>query len=393
MRTKALFMSAALLAACEGAPASDDPGNCPSAPGTICTVAGNGVAGDGEDGLLPRRTMLYAPADVAFAPDGAMVIVDWNNHRIRAVQPGGRLKIVAGEGELGGGLENDDVTGRLNHPTDVTFDHQGRMVIAAWHNSRIKRVDMRTRAIEDIAGTGGRAYGGDGGPATAAILNLPVSVVFAPDGQLYVSDQANQRIRCIDTAGIIRTVAGTGERGFAGDGGPAPDARFDLPVGQRGHPAGHITRDAAGNMYLADTLNNRIRHISPDSVVSTVAGVGTAGSGGDGGPALEAQLNRPVDVAIGPEGALYIADTDNDCVRAVAGGVIRTVAGVCGLCRDGRDPRCSCPATDAACLGDGGPAHQALLRRPTGIALDREGNLFVADTLNHRIRVVRRSGS
>jgi glucose/arabinose dehydrogenase len=321
------------------------------------------------------------------------VIVDWNNHRIRALQGDGTLRVVAGVGELADGLSGDRVADRLNHPTDVTFDPQGRMVIAAWHNSRIKRLDATTGALEDLAGTGARGYGGDGGPALAAVLNLPASVLYDPQGNLIVSDQANQRIRVIDGAGTIATTAGTGVKGFGGDGGPAREARFSLPVGQMGHPAAHIARSEAGELYLADTDNNRIRRIGADGMVATVAGTGEPAAGGDGIPALESALDHPVDVALGPDGALAIADTENNCVRAVRAGVITTVAGTCAHACPvdaGLDHPCRCPSTDAACLGDGGAAVAAQLKRPTGIAFDGAGNLYIADTLDHRIRVVYR---
>jgi trimeric autotransporter adhesin len=363
--------------------------NCPRTSGTVCTVAGTGIAGDGADGLAPLETRLYAPVDMAFAPDGKMVIVDWNNHRIRAVRDDGKLKIVAGVGELAPNAD-DELNTRLNHPTDVTFDPQGRMVIAAWHNSRVKRVDMTTLKIEDIAGTGARAYKGENVPAMMADLNLPVSVLYDPAGNLFVSDQANQRIRRIDPSGMIVTVAGSGMRGFAGDGGSALLAAFAQPVGQRGQPAGHIVRATDGTFYVADTENHRIRRISPDNIITTFAGSGTYGWKGEGGPAVDAQLAYPVDVAIGPEGALYIADTENYCVRKVDNGIITTVAGECGSCGISQGPGCKCLASDAACIGDGGPAIKAQFKRPTGIAFDAAGNLYIADTLNNRIRIVYR---
>jgi hypothetical protein len=387
---KRLALLLALVTGSCGSSSPDAP-PCDKTSGNICTVAGTGVAGDGADGQVPLATMLYAPADIAFAPDQSLVIVDWNNHRIRQVQPDGRLKIVAGAGELSSGLQGDVVGNRLNHPTDVTFDKQGRMVIAAWHNSRVKRLDPATGELEDIAGTGGRAFGGDGGPALSAVLNLPASVVYDDAGTLYVSDQANQRIRMIDPGGIINTCAGNGMRGFGGDGGPALQAEFNLPVGQNGQPAAHLVRSAAGEFFLADTLNNRVRRIGPDGMVSTVAGTGTPGSAGDGTAAIEAELDGPVDMALSPEGDLYIADTENNCVRMVHEGVISTVAGTCSArCGDDLADPCRCPSTDAACLGDGAPARNARLKRPTGLAFDQAGNLYIADQLDHRIRVVYR---
>jgi sugar lactone lactonase YvrE len=373
-----------------GTPVLPVTGSCPRTPGTVCTVAGTGIAGDGEDGLAPLDTRLYAPVDLTFAPDGRMVIVDWNNHRIRAVRADGTLKIVAGVGELAPNAD-DELDMRLNHPTDVTFDPQGRLVIAAWHNSRVKRVDMTTLAIENIAGTGARAYKGENVPALTADLNLPVSVLYDPAGNLFISDQANQRIRRVDPSGMIVTVAGSGGRGFSGDGGPALQATFAMPVGQRGQPAGHIARAADGTFYLADTENHRIRRIAPDGIITTFAGSGTYGAKGEGVPATEAELAYPVDVAIGPEGAVYIADTENFCVRKVEGGIITTVAGECGSCGVTQGPACKCLASDAACIGDGGPAVNAHFKRPTGIAFDAAGNLYIADTLNNRIRVVTRN--
>ncbi len=389
MRDSSAASAACLaLALCATACAAPEPATCSRVSGTICTVAGTGVAGDGADNLFPLATMLYSPADVTIAPDGRLVIVDWNNHRIRMVKPDGRLKIVAGEGELATGAFVDEVSDRLNHPTDVIFDRQGRMVIAAWHNSRIKRLDLGTGKLDNIAGTGARSYGGDNGPALDALLNLPASVVLDADDNLIFSDQANQRLRKLTPAGIISTIAGSGRRGFEGDAGHALEASFKLPVGQQGHPAAHLARDAAGNMYLADTENNRIRRIGADGVVSTVAGNGNYGASGDGGDATAAELAGPVDVAIGPGGDLFIADSENNCVRALTGGKIRTVAGTCGACTGDANDHCRCQATDAACLGDGRPARSALLARPTGIAFDQVGNLFIADTLDHRIRVV-----
>jgi DNA-binding beta-propeller fold protein YncE len=384
------ILSAALLAAGGCEDFADPAPECPRTSGTICTVAGNGIAGDGADLRPAQQTMMYAPTDIAFAPDGALVIVDWNNHRIRTHQKDGTLKIVAGVGELTPALGSDLVTDRLNHPTDVTFDPQGRMVIAAWHNSRVKRLNPANGNLEDIVGTGARNYNGDNGPALMAELNLPAGVVYDPAGNLLISDQANQRIRLVDaTTQMIRTIAGSGMRGFAGDGGPALEAQFNLPVGQRGHPAAHIARGPAGDIYLADTDNNRIRRIDPAGIVTTVAGTGLAGAENEEGPAIAAQLEKPVDVALAPDGALYVADTENNCVRVVRDGRISTVAGTCTrVCPADLNHPCRCPSTDAGCIGDGRPAREARLKRPTGIALDAEGNLYIADTLNHRVRVV-----
>ncbi|HXU05421.1 MAG TPA: hypothetical protein VN903_30895 [Polyangia bacterium] len=355
------------------------PPPCDPAPGRICTVAGSGIPGDGADGLAALDTRLYLPQDVTIGPDGRLYIVDWNNHRIRVRQDDGTLRIVAGIGELGP-ASDDPSTGRLNHPTQVTFDPAGHLVIAAWHNSRIKMLDDATGELTDICGTGMRGFAGDGGPAESAVLNLPVAVAFDAAGDMFISDQANDRIRKVDAAtATISTFAGVGPCSDCalGDGGAATAAFISLPQGQSARPAGRIDIDAAGNLYVADTLHDRVRRIDAVGVITTIAGTGTMGAGGDGGPATEATLNDPADVAVAPDGlAIYIADTGNGCVRRVgADGVITTVAGMCGV---------------TGFEGDGGPATAAKLDRPGGIALDAAGNLYVADTHNQRVRVVYR---
>ncbi len=369
-----------------GCGAEDDAPPCAPGSGIICTVAGTGVAGDGVDGLPPLKTRLYSPRGAVVSPAGDLFVVDWNNHRIRAVQPNGTMRIVAGVGELG--LDSDDPeTKRLNHPTGITFDADGRLVIAAWHNSTIKRVDVGTGELIDTCGTGRRGFAGDGGPALTAVLDLPVDVAFDPAGDLIIADQANQRLRKVATAtGIITTIAGKGPCPtgggtpvpgapcFGGDGGPALEARFNFPRSQAALPAGRIAIDGAGAIYIADTGNQRVRKIDPAGIVTTFAGSGVRGRAGDGGPATAAELARPTDVAVGPDGRIFIADTDNSCIRVVdLDGVISTAAGLCG---------------QPGFAGDGGTATNAKLDRPDGVSVSPDGNLYVSDTYNHRIRVV-----
>ncbi len=198
-------------------------------------------------------------------------------------------------------------------------------------------------------------------------------MVYDPAGNLLVSDQANQRIRLIDPQGIISTIAGSGKRGFAGDGGPALLAEFALPVGQRGHPAAHIALAPDGTLYLADTENNRIRRISPAPTHGQhrrrqrQLRLGGRRRPGGRAPSWPTRWTWP----IGPDNLLYIADTENNCVRKVQDGVISTVAGVCGGCGSALDDACRCPSTDTACIGDGRLASAARLKRPTGIAFDK----------------------
>jgi sugar lactone lactonase YvrE len=393
------------LAVLSGACGGED-GPCSPRAGTLCSVAGSGVAGFNGDGRDALETHLYLPQDVTEGPDGHFYLTDWNNHRVRRLRSDGTVDTVAGTGLLGDGPVGPALEADFNHPTEVVFDRQGRMLIAAWHNSRIKRVDLTTGLLEDICGTGARAYNGDGGPAKMAVLDLPASLVFDSQGNTLVMDQANQVIRRIDGQGIISTVAGQcivgscqpGETpvmcpgsnklacggvtpeicasackpGFAGDGAVAVALRMSQPFGQAADPAGRLAIDRDDNLYFADSRNHRIRRIGRDGTVTTVAGNGTVGSDGDGGPATEAQLNSPTDIELASDGTLYIADTQNSCVRAVSpGGTISTLLGRCG---------------ERGFAGDGGDLASVRLDRPYGIELDREGNLYVVDTYNHRIR-------
>jgi sugar lactone lactonase YvrE len=219
--------------------------------------------------------------------------------------------------------------------------------------------------ITTVAGNGILTYAGDGGPATSASLYNPASVVLDGNWNLYIADSYNNRVRKVATDGTITTVAGTGTQGFSGDGGAATSAKLNVPTG--------LVLDSAGNLYIADANNNRIRKVNTSGTITTVAGTGTMGFSGDGGAATSARLNYPFGIALDSTGNLYIADRENDRVRKVdTSGIITTVAG------GGTWPN----------LGDGGPATSALLKYPEGVLLDRDGNLYIADYGNGRIRKV-----
>jgi sugar lactone lactonase YvrE len=390
------FASLAVLAlsACQGGPPSMDDGSAPPAPltcggpGTICSFAGNGdpaFTGEGEPALA---TSLYWPVDLQFAPDGRAYLLDWQNHRVRRIDADGRLRTVIGTDEIGDGplpgtgdetvapgVPGTDIN--LNHPTDIQFSPDGgTLILAAWHNHKIRQMDLGTGLVDVVCGKG-PGFAGDGGPDTAALMNQPKSIVLAPSGDLYLVDTRNFRIRRIAAGtGVIDTVAGVGTRGSAGDGGDPLGAQFSFQAdGDNPEPGGAIAMDAGGRLYVADTENHRIRRIDFSlGLIETVAGDGTAGFAGDGGPALAAELSHPRDLELAPDGRLFIADTENHRVRVVdlATGIIDTVVG------DGT----------AGFGGDGGPARAASLQRPFGIAFDAVGDLFVADTLNNRIRRV-----
>jgi len=373
-------LAALFGAACAGS--SDDDG-C-SGPGSICTWAGTGESAFNGDGLAALATSLYWPVDLAFAPDGRGYVLDWQNHRVRRVEADGRVQTVIG-GDLPGDGPSDGSDMRpegalgtnveLNHPTDIEFLPDGRLLLAAWHNHKIRRFDPATGLVHVICGStpGDNA---DHVQAARAFLNQPKSVAVDPAGLIFVADSRNQRIRVIDGDGVITNAAGTGRSGFDGEGASPLQATFFMQtISENPEPGGSLTIDREGRLYLADTYNNRVRRIDFGAkTVTTIAGTGEAGFSGDGGPATAAALNRPRDLELGPDGRLYIADTDNHRVRVLdlATGVIRTVAG------SGR----------AGFSGDGGPATAAGLDRPFGIAFDPAGDLFVADTFNDRIRRV-----
>lgn len=282
------------------------------------------------------------------------------------------IETVAGTGVYGYNGDNIPATqAKVFQPDGVAFDSAGNLFIADAGNQLIRRVDARTGIITTVAGSYSPTYrcdfGGDGGPADQAILCSPDFITFDRWDNLYIADTANQRIRRVDRrTHIITTVAGNGTAGFSGDGGPAASAQFRDPNG--------LHFDAFGNLYIADTGNDRVRRIDGQTgIISTVAGNGT---GGDGGLAIDAQLGLVFDIAFDLEGNLFISDRGPNTVRRVdhRTGIITTVAGN-GTLGYG---------------GDGGPATEAELNGPVGLAVDWLGNLYIADENNSRVRRVDR---
>ena len=372
-----LSIAALSLSSCGSSPAGVDAGPY----GRIETYAGTGEAGKGPEEATLRKATFYLPLDLTFGPDERPYILDWNNHRVRVVTKG-RVSTLIGTGELGDAPAGPAREIGLNHPTHISFDPQGRLLLSAWHNSMILRYDFSSDYIQPVCGTGERAYGGDDGPAELALVNLPSSTAFDPEGRMYISDQENQRIRRVGLDGTITTFVGTGEPGFSGDGGPANEAQIYAPIGQAAPPTSRIAIDEHGTLYIADTFNNRIRKVDADTgMISTIAGNGTfppmpRGATDEGADALDVSLYWPCDIAIDTEGQVFFADTFNHCVRKIdLDGTITTVAGQCGKSGD---------------EGDDGHPQSARLSRPYGIALDANDDLYIADTRNHRIRVVRK---
>jgi DNA-binding beta-propeller fold protein YncE len=353
-------------------------------PGTICTWAGNGVPAFNGDGHQPTATSFYWPMDLEFAPDGTPYVLDWNNHRVRRVEKDGTFLTVIGSDLPGDGppdqsdMKPEGALGtdvELNHPTDLQFLPDGQMLLAAWHNHKIRRFDPISGRVWVVCGSA-PGYNAMHDLATRALLNQPKSIAVDSKQNIFVADSRNQRIREINTDGIIDTVAGTGTKGYGGDDGAPLLADFYMQqANENPEPGGSITVDDAGRVYLADTYNNRIRRIDLTAgTVTTIAGIGMPGFSGDGGPATAAALNQPRDLEIGPDGRLYVADTDNQRIRAIdlQTGIISTVAG------NGQ----------VGFSGDGGLAIAASFSRPFGVAFDRQGQMYVADTFNNRIRKV-----
>jgi len=363
-----------------------------------CTVSGTACvwAGVGESGfnnLTPDahrlKSKLYFPEDLTFGPDDRAYIADWNNHRVRRVEKNDSMTVVIGTDYEGDGPpEMEDrlplcapaganpTEVALNHMTDIEFGPDGKLYMAAWHNNKIRVLDLETNVMTSIAGNG-YGYSGDNGAACNALFNQPKAIAFDDDGTLYTIDQRNVRIRSIDTAGTIRTIAGTGTVGNLGDGGIAMDAQFGFEIGTTPRPSGALVMNGR-ELLVADSLNNRIRRINLDNqFVDCIAGKLEPGYGGDGGPALDATFNFPMDMELGPDGRLYIADRYNHAIRAMdlQTGIIETVAG----------SGTSCNTENGDCPVDGLSPQELQLHEPYGLAFDQGGNLFIADTHNHRI--------
>ncbi|MBX3271547.1 MAG: hypothetical protein KF729_14875 [Sandaracinaceae bacterium] len=351
---------------------------CPDAPGIACRYAGTGRLGLGPDGLTPRETSIYWAMDMEFAPDGTPYFIDWNNHLIRRVNPDGRVETLVGDFVGDGAPDMADLVYpgapglevQLNHPTDLDFDGDGNLIITAWHNHKLRVLDVQTGLVHVMCGRG-PGFAGDGAGMMQVRFNQPNSIERADDGTLYILDQRNHRIRRIGPDGMVSTIAGTGMAGYGGDGGPPAEAQLRFEAGGNPEPSGGIELGPDGAIYFSDGLNHRIRRI--DLVadrIDTIVGTGEPGYGGDGGLGTAAQINHARDVQFGPDGRLYFADTENHRVRAwdPTTQLVETVVG-----------------TGAAGAGEEGqPATEVALDRPMGIAFGPDGALYVADTLNSR---------
>ena len=328
--------------------------------GYIQTVAGGPVSspnnGDGGRAIDAR---LDSPTDVAVSGSGEVYIADPRTHTIRVIDRGGVISTIAGTGEAGNAGDSGLArTFQLYTPTRLAANLFGALYISDTANHRVLR--LWYGRISTLAGTGEAGYV-DGGSASDSQLLGPVGLAVSNNGTVYIADRGNGRVREVTSHATIRSIAGTGERGYSGDGGPALNAQLNLANG--------VATDLRGDVYIADTFNHRIRKVDAMGNISTFAGTGQRGFGGDDGPAVEARLYSPSDVATDLEGNVYIADTGNNRIRMVdSAGRIATITWNRQL--------------DTA--GDGEPG----LARPQGLDVDGQGKIYIADYLNARIRVL-----
>ena len=333
--------------------------------GIVTTVAGGTSV---HDGGPATEAFVSNPRGLAVGPDSAVYITDMQSDRVRRVDADtGVITTVAGSGGRGfGGNGGPATEAYFLNPYDVTVDPQGRIVIADTLNAQVRRVehDGTIQAVAGVGGGGGER--GDGGPALSASFTTAHSVAFGPDGKVYVGDMAG-RLRVVDPmTGIISTFAGTGQAGYSGDDGPATEARIGGPSA--------MDFDGDGNLYFADLTQHVVRKVDTAGTITTVAGTGKPGFSPDGTPALEARLFKPLGVAVTPNGAVYFSDSRNNRVRTITeDGTLRTVAG-------------SDLPGDA---GDGGPAAEASLNEPQGLALYGDDILLISDHYNNRIKAVK----
>jgi uncharacterized protein (TIGR03437 family) len=336
----------------------------------ITTIAGGQWVFRGDGGLATSAP-LGGMSGVAVDAAGNVYASDQTDNFVVRISPTGILTVVAGNGVPGFSGDGGPATSASLWASDgVAVDAAGNLYIADTNNNRIRKVSP-LGIISTVAGNGNRGFSGDGGPATGASLDLRYpSVTVDAVGNLYIADTNNNRIRKVNPAGTISTVAGNGGSAFSGDGGQATNASLKSPRG--------VAVDAAGSLYIADSLNNRIRKVSANGIITTAAGRGNATFSGDGGPATSASLDYPHGVAVDAAGNVYIADTNNNRIRKVStAGTISTIAG----------------NGDFAFSGDGGPATNASLANPTGVALEASGNLYIADVFSWRIRKVTPAGT
>ncbi len=336
--------------------------------GTLTTIAGTGAGEFTPDGAPAATSAIFTPSGILVAPDGRIVFSENRAYRVRAIDADSNLVTLVGGIAAFDGDGGPALDAQLNQVTSVTRDSSGRLIVSDEGNARVRRLDLCTGLVETIAGSGDRAFGGDDGPAIDAGLTAYDALVDV-DGNLIIADADNHRVRVVDPSGKITTLAGTGTPGFSGDDGQPTAAKLNRPMG--------IALDAAGDLYVADFGNGAIRKIA-GGTITTVAGTGVPGFNGDDIPADTAQLNDPTDMDFDADGNLYIADFGNHRVRRVDA-VTKTITTVAG--------------TGVPGFNGDGLATLAQLNQPSDVKFDETGALWVADSSNQLVRRFTPGGS
>ncbi len=349
---------------------------CSPAYNNIFAFAGNGTSGYKGNGGGANSAEISYPSGIAFNANGNTYIADNGNSVVRMVNTAGIISTVAGKDSNGySGVGGQATAAKLANPTCVAIDDTGNVYVTDQTNNVVQKIITKTGVIITIAGKDTAAnYTGNGGPATKADLNIPSGIVLDASGNIYFSDNGNNVIRKIDKSGIITTVAGNGyvsgigEGGYSGDGGQATAAELNLPWG--------ISFDNAGNLYIADQINNRIRKVNTSGIITTVVGNGTQGFSGDNGPATAAEMNYPLAVKFDALGNMYIIDSGNGRLRKVnSAGIITTVAGNGGTGN----------------TSNGLPATAASLNFPIDVAVDDSGSIYIVDDYSNIVREIRQA--
>jgi trimeric autotransporter adhesin len=384
----------------------------------VTTVAGGGV----ENGVPATSAALTDPHFATYDKKGNLYISDEFAHQVRKVSTSGIITTIAGNGISGySGDGGPAKSAMVSFPTGLTIDSDGDIYFSDSGNQRVRKIDKLGK-ISTIAGDGTAGFSGDGGPATSAELSEPWGLTFDPTGNLYIGDVNNERVRIVNTAGIINTFAGNGKAGFSGDGGKAVKAKLNFPYG--------LMADSSGNLYVADLDNYRVRVVNAKGKINTFAGNGNAACNGDGGSAKDAAIGEPTGLAISG-GSLLIATELCSTIRAVdrTSNIIETIAGSNGgYDGDGHTALSSefagpsdvllDPSDDVVIVdrgngrvrtvnsntqivntiaggytGDGGKGTASNLNFPYGIGFDSKNNLYIADSTNNRVRELAASGT
>ncbi|MBL9117855.1 MAG: hypothetical protein JNJ83_22795 [Verrucomicrobiaceae bacterium] len=337
---------------------------------TISTFAGTGTKGYAGDGGPATKALIDNPFGVIRGPDGAIYFCEYTGHKIRRVAADGTISTVAGTGEKGySGDGGPALNATFNLPHELRFSSTGDLYVVDMTNHAVRKIDMKSKVITTVAGTGKPGYSGDEGPGDKAMLKQPHSIQFGPDGHLYICDIGNHVIRRLDiSSGIITTVAGTGKAGPTPDGAPVKGTPLKGPRS--------IDFDKVGNLWLCTREGNQVFKIDlKGNVIHHIAGTGEKGFTGHGGPAKTAKLSGPKGISIDAEGNAWLADCESHSIRMVDAktGNIELIAGT-GEKGDGPD----------------GDPLKCKMARPHGVFCDADGTVFVGDSETHRVRLLRR---